>query len=167
MCYSLISVARVSLDLERSQQSLLECRGEARDVPSGCRARRVPGAGDEVVVDEARGLHERVDGCRPHKGKAPALEGLADRGGLRGLGRHLAVGGVRGRGPKCGQQPDCLLRSKAAGRQGLLAPLPRPRTESTGSTSLPPTHPFGWDPFLGLPANRRGASSHPTPRSLA
>ena len=47
-------------------------------------------AGDDVVVDHARRLHERVTHGRPHEAEAPPLQVLAHRPRLLSLGRDLA-----------------------------------------------------------------------------
>src|SRR4051812_32489885 len=50
---------------------------------------RVPEARHHVVVSEARGLHERVDGRRPDEAEAAPLEVPAERDRLRRRRREL------------------------------------------------------------------------------
>lgn len=62
-------------------------------------------AGCEVVVDDARGLHEGVDHCGSHAPKASRHHVFADDLCFRGLDRHLT------RVPK--PVPDGLLVREA------------------------------------------------------
>src|ERR687893_456907 len=96
-------------------------------------------AGGDVVVDHARGLHERVGGGGSDEDEAPPLELLGHRRGLGGGGRgvgHRGRGGPRrggGEGPQQRRQAPQAQRTRSSVGTGSTARTLAPSTDTRAS----------------------------------